>query len=113
MKFKKVKKATIASNKIEKVFTKYYSDEELVLCRNKSITELKDVVAQTNAHVLKAKSEMEANAEYQKAKEVIDTFRASFSEVKQYADAKKMLCLYLLQTKGEVDIGQADEVVDI
>lgn len=107
MKPKKIR-SKVASNKIEHEFTKFYSDEELVMYRQYDIEKLKHLVAETNAHVLKAKSDMEANKEYQKAKAILEDFRAGFTDVRKYADAKKMLCLYLLQTKGIVDIGEEE-----
>lgn len=109
MKFKKHKKSYEKLNKIESAFVKLYSEEEMALIKALDVDKLKDLVASTNAHVLKAKKEMENNPEYKAAKEIMDTFREGFNETKKYSDAKKMLCLLALQTQGIVDIGSEEE----
>lgn len=94
---------------VESTFVKLYSLEEMELLKTFEVDKLKQIVAETNAHTMKAKKEMEENPEFQKAKEVMDTFRASYSDVKKFADAKKILSLHLLQAKGVVDCGAEEE----
>ena len=90
---------------IEKAFVKNYSYDELQMVKTYSADKLKQVVAEQNAHVLKAKKEMESNLEYKAAQEVLQTFRSAFNETKNFGDSKKVLALSLLQKEGVVDMG--------
>lgn len=90
---------------IEKAFVKNYSYDELQMVKTYSADRLKQIVAEQNAHVLKAKKEMEANSEYKAAQEVLQTFRSAFNETKNFADSKRVLALSLLQKEGVVDMG--------
>lgn len=109
-KWKKKSKSVSTSHPIEAAFEKLYSSEEADLIKTYDVEKLKLIVAEQNAHVMKAKTEMEANPEFQLAKQKIDDFRGAFSDTKKFSDAKKLLCLYILQQKGIVDCG-ADEGV--
>lgn len=90
---------------IEKAFVKNYSYDELQMVKSYSADRLKQIVAEQNAHVLKAKKEMESNSEYKAAQEILQTFRSAFNETKNFADSKRVLALSLLQKEGVVDMG--------
>lgn len=107
-KWKNKSKSVSNAHPIEASFEKLYSAEESSLIKTYDVEKLKLIVAEQNAYVMKVKSEMEANAEYQLAKQKIDDLRGAFNDTKKYSDAKKLLCLYILQQKGIVDCG-ADE----
>jgi len=92
----------------EAKFVKYYSDEELTLLRSADIEQLKTIVSERTAHVMKSVSEVEANPAFIAAQEVIKDFRAGLAEVKKYADTKKLMAIYLLQQKGVVDCGAVE-----
>ena len=70
-------------SKHEEKFIKHYSSEELDLMRSHDTEKLKSIVAECNAHVMKSKKEVEDNAEYQAAAEVLKVFREGLNEVKK------------------------------
>jgi hypothetical protein len=110
---RKKKSARLAgANKIEQTFVKLYSEDELNVTKTFDVEKLKLIVAEQNAYVMKAKSEMEANPEFQVAKQKIDDFRGAFSDTRKFADSKKLLALYLLQTRGVVDMGEDESDSD-
>lgn len=109
-KWKKKKRDTSGLHPLEAAFLKLYTEEEMNLIKTHDVEKLKLMVAEANAHVMKAKTEMEANPEFQAAKQKMDDFRGAFSDTKKFSDAKKLLCLYLLQTKGIVDCGANEEL---
>jgi hypothetical protein len=90
---------------IEKAFVKNYSYDELQMLKTYNVDKLKQIIAEQNAHVLKAKKEMESNAEFKAAQEVLQTFRSAFNETKNFADSKRVFALSLLQKEGVVDMG--------
>lgn len=108
MRFKK-KKTMKDMNPEESKFLKLFSEEELSLLKSKEVEDLKQIIAETNATVIKAKKEMDSNPEFIAAKEKVDDFRGAFNDTKKYANTKKDLCLYLLQLKGIVDCGLSEE----
>jgi uncharacterized small protein (DUF1192 family) len=97
-----------AMSDFEKAFVKAYSEEELQVLRTLGVEELKQRVADANAHVMKSKKEMQANPNYMSAEETLKDFRGAFNEAKKHADAKKNMCLQLLDAQGVVDIGESN-----
>lgn len=96
-------------SKIEANFMKLYSEEEMKLLQSYETDKLELTIAESDAHIMKAKREMEENPEYRDAKEKMDHFRGAFSDTKKHALAKKNLCLLLLQKKGIVDCGETEQ----
>lgn len=109
VRFRKKKKSFADLNPIEASFMKLYTEEEMDIIKNHDIEKLKLLVSETDAHVMKAKKEMESNPEFIEAKERMDTFRGAFNDTKKYALAKKNLCLLMLQKRGVVDCGVDEE----
>lgn len=110
MKFKKKKIKKEPVNPIEGEFLDLYSEEELSVLKSYDPKRLEELVAETSAHVMKAKKEMEANPEFVEAKEKLTVFRGAFNETKKFAFAKKHMCLLLLQKHGVVDCGEDADV---
>jgi hypothetical protein len=105
---RRAKKMTAYGNfsKLEREFIKLYSVEELKALKAKEPEELKTLVSVTSANIFRAKKELEANSEYQKAQEIMKPLKEGFREAVKWQDTKRRVALASLQKLGYVDMGE-------
>jgi hypothetical protein len=110
-KFKKKKKSNKTNqsgSKYEEKFLKHYDDREAELLRSYEIPQLRKIVAECQANVMRATKEVQDNPEYIALKEKLADFNAALKEVRDYQDAKKMFTVQLLHERGVVDAGLSE-----
>lgn len=93
-------------SELEQKFVKLYSMEELKILKNKTPEELEKVVTETSANVMRAKKELEANPEFQRAQEILKPLREAFGDAVKWQETKKRVALSILHKHGRVDIGE-------
>ena len=74
--------------------------EEIGALSNEGAAGLHKVVSDSEAAIIKATAERNANPEYQKAGEIRSDFTASLNDVKKYQKAKAALALALLDEEN-------------
>jgi glutamyl-tRNA reductase len=94
---------------IEQEFVKLYSMDELQVIRGKTDEELEAVVSEASANIVRAKRELETNADYQRAMEILKPLREGYRDAVKWQDTKRRLALCILHNHGKVDIGEIDD----
>jgi hypothetical protein len=110
-KFKKKKKSNKnnqSGSKFEQKFLKHYDEREAELLRSYEVPQLRKIVAECQANVMRATKEVQENPEYIALKEKLADFNAALKEVRDYQDAKKMFTVQLLHERGVVDAGLSE-----
>jgi uncharacterized SAM-dependent methyltransferase len=110
-KFKKKakKKNNQSGSKFEAKFLKHYDEREADLLRSYEPDDLRRIVAECNANVMRSVNEVQENPEYIAAKEVVSTFNAALKEVRDYQDSKRNFVIQILHERGIVDAGLSED----
>lgn len=109
-KFKKKKsnKSNQSGSKFEQKFLKHYEEREAELLRSYDIPQLRKIVSECQANVMRATKEVQENPDYIALKEKLADFTSALREVRDYQDAKKMFTVQLLHERGVVDAGLSE-----
>ena len=105
---KSKKKVNQSGSKFEEKFLKHYEEREAELLRSYDVGDLRRIVSECNANIIRSVNEVLQNSEYLAAKEVIKDFNQSLGEVRKYQGSKRDFAIQLLHEKGVVDAGLDD-----
>lgn len=89
------------NDKLFKKVTKILGEQIVNETSTLSAQELKAVIVQSTQNIEEAREELEANPNYQRAKEDLTSLKAGYSEVKKINNARIQLAVSLLNERNQ------------
>jgi len=97
-----------SGSKFEAKFLKHYDEREAELLRSYELEDLRRIVSECDANVMRSAKEVQENPDYIAAKEVISMFNAALKEARDYQDSKRNFVIQILHERGKVDAGLSE-----